>query len=112
MRYLSRKEEVILLAVWKLQDNAYGVTIRTYIEKMTGRKWLFGAIYSPLGRLVQNGYVESFESDPVAERGGRRKILYRLTERGKQELLNLNEMNKALWGDIPPLAEDLQENEL
>lgn len=112
MRFLSRKEEIILLAVWKLQDNAYGVTIRKYIEKMTGRKWLFGAIYSPLGRLVQNGYVESNESDPLPERGGRRKILYRLTEQGKQVLLELNEINTALWSDIPPLTEDLQENEL
>ena len=47
MKILSRKEELILLAVWKLQGNAYGVTIREYIEKMTGLKWVFGAIYSP-----------------------------------------------------------------
>lgn len=112
MRFLSRKEEIILLAVWKLQDNAYGVTIRAYIEKMTGRKWLFGAIYSPLGRLVQNGYVESFESDPIPERGGRRKILYQLTKQGRQELLRLNEMNRTLWSDLPPLTENLQEYEL
>jgi hypothetical protein len=46
MRLLSRKEELILLAVWKLQDRhqAYGVTIREYIEKMSGIRWLFGAI--------------------------------------------------------------------
>lgn len=112
MKFLSRKEEIILLAVWKLQGNAYGVTIREYIEKMTGRKWLFGAIYSPLGRLVQNGYVESFESDPLPERGGRRKIIYRLSKQGKQALLELNEINTALWSDIPPLTRDIRKNEL
>jgi PadR family transcriptional regulator PadR len=105
MRLLSRKEEMILLAVWKLQneDGAYGVTIRSYIEKMTGIKWLFGAIYGPLGRLVDYGYVESYESAPLPERGGRRKILCRLTEKGKKELMTVKELNSTLWADIPPL---------
>lgn len=104
MRLLSRKEEMILLAIWKLQneDGAYGVTIRSYIERMTGIKWLFGAIYGPLGRLVDYGYVESFESDPLPERGGRRKILYRLTPKGKKELMTVKELNSVLWADIPP----------
>lgn len=104
MRLLSRKEEMILLAVWKLQDNAYGVTIREYIEKMTGVKWLFGAIYNPLGRLVEMGQVESYESDPVPERGGRRKTLYRLTPAGKKELIRIRELNAAMWEDIPSLV--------
>ena len=104
MRLLSRKEEMILLAVWKLQDNAYGVTIREYIEKMTGVKWLFGAIYNPLGRLVEMGQVESYESDPVPERGGRRKTLYRLTPAGKKELIRIRELNAAVWEDIPSLV--------
>jgi PadR family transcriptional regulator PadR len=105
MRLLSRKEEMILLAIWKLQneEGAYGVTIRSYIEKMTRIKWLFGAIYGPLGRLVDYSYVESYESDPLPERGGRRKILYRLTETGKKELITVKEMNSALWADIPSL---------
>lgn len=105
MRLLSRKEEIILLAVWKLenQDGAYGVTIRNYIEEMTGIRWLFGAIYAPLGRLVDYGYVEAVESEPLPERGGRRKILYRITQPGKEALLEVRAMNACLWGDIPPL---------
>jgi DNA-binding PadR family transcriptional regulator len=112
MRFLSRKEEIILLAVWKLQDNAYGVSIREYIVEKTGCNWLFGAIYSPLGRLVDHGYVESYESDPLPERGGRRKILYRLTEYGKKALLELKTINNALWMDIPPLTSNLQKDEV
>ncbi len=105
MRLLSRKEEMILLAIWKLQDNAYGVTIREYIERMTGFKMLFGAIYNPLGRLVDWDYVESFESQPKSERGGRRKTMYRLTRDGKEALVKVRELNTAMWLDIPPLAE-------
>jgi PadR family transcriptional regulator PadR len=108
MKLLSRKEELIMLAVWKLQDGegAYGVTIRQYIERMTGVAWLFGAIYSPLARLVRNGLVEARESDPLPERGGRRKILYRLTEDGKDALRAAKEVNALLWDDAPTLVKD------
>ncbi len=107
MRLLSRKEELILLAVWKLQDQdqAYGVTIREYIEKMSSIRWLFGAIYNPLARLVENGYVESYESEPIPERGGRRKILYRLTTEGKKALLAVKELNASIWSDISSIKE-------
>jgi DNA-binding PadR family transcriptional regulator len=107
MKLLSRKEEMLLLAVWKLQDKegAYGVTIRKHIEAKTGIKWLFGAIYAPLGRLVDTGYVETYTSDPLPERGGRRKILYRLTSAGKDALLKVKEINTALWLDIPRLKD-------
>jgi DNA-binding PadR family transcriptional regulator len=107
MRLLSRKEEMILLAIWKLQENAYGVTIREYIEEMTGVKWLFGAVYNPLGRLVDLGLVASYESDPLPERGGRRKTLYRLTSEGKRSLLRVKALNTALWTDIPSLRENI-----
>jgi PadR family transcriptional regulator PadR len=108
MKLLSRKEELILLAIWTLQDaaGAYGVTIREYIERMTGIAWLFGAIYSPLARLLKNGLVEASESDPLPERGGRRKILYRLTEDGKTALGAMRELNASLWDDAPSLLED------
>lgn len=109
MRLLSRKEEMILLAIWKYQDHndAYGITIRDYIEKKTGIRWMFGAIYGPLGRLVDYGYVESYESDPLPERGGRRKILYRLTSEGIKELEKVYKINAALWADAAPLKNKL-----
>lgn len=112
MRLLSRKEEMILLAIWRLQnqDGAYGVTIREHIEKMTGIKWLFGAIYGPLGRLLDHGYVESYESNPIPERGGRRKTLYRLTPEGTESLLKVKEMSLALWKDIPQLKKSSEES--
>ena len=108
MKLLSRKEELILLAIRKLQDGdgAYGVTIRDYIEKMTGISWLFGAVYSPLARLVRDGLVESCESEPLPERGGRRKILYRLTEEGKSALRATRDLSAAFWDDVPSFLEN------
>ncbi len=108
MKLISRKDELILLAIWKHQDGkgAYGVTIREYIERMTGVAWVFGAIYSPLARLLQTGLVEACESEPLPERGGRRKTLYRLTDGGKSALRAMRDLSTALWDDSPGLAED------
>ena len=108
MRILSRKEELILLAVWKLQDNAYGVTIREYIEKMTGLKWVFGAIYSPLSRLVKQGLVESIECAPLPEKGGRSRMVFGLTPLGKKALHQVRELSTSIWDDVPPLTEDVK----
>ena len=107
MRLLSRKEEIILLAIWKLKENAYGVTIREYIKNSTGVKWQFGAIYDPLGKLLELGYITSIESEPLNERGGRRKILYNLTSAGKKALLTVKEVNSVMWSDISPLKEEM-----
>lgn len=108
MKLLSRKDELILLAIWKLQDaeGAYGVTIREYIKRMTGVAWVFGAIYSPLARLLRNGLVAACESEPLSARGGRRKTLYRLTGEGKSALRAMRDLSETLWDDAPALVED------
>ena len=108
MRLLSRKEEMLLLAIRNLQDEdrAYGITIQDHISQTTGVRWMFGAIYSPLGRLVDHGYVETYESDPLPEPGGRRKILYRLTPAGLRALLDQRRINAALWQAGPNPVEE------
>ena len=98
MRLLSRKEELILLAIRSLEENAYGVTIRDYIKNKAGISIPFGAIYAPLARLVREGLVESCTSDPVSERGGRSKILYQLTPNGMAMLDELEKVHAAMWG--------------
>ncbi len=101
MKMLSRIEEVFLLAIWRLGDNAYGITIQGEVERATDRKWALGAVYAPLDRLRKNRYVETFASAPTAERGGRRKILYRLTPSGKSALAEARKINERTWGTVP-----------
>ncbi len=105
MKYLSRVEEIVLLAVWKLQDNAYGITIKEQVYSDTGVKWRSGAIYAPLGRLLKNGYVTSRSGDPTPERGGRSKIFYDLTPYGKKALVEIQKINEAIWLGIPALEQ-------
>jgi PadR family transcriptional regulator PadR len=103
MNLLSRSEEIILLAIWKLQEDAYGVNIRNLVNDSTGYKWSIGAVYAPLHRLVRKGYVSSSKGDPVPERGGRHKIYYKITSDGKEALTTIKRVNESIWKDAPAL---------
>ena len=74
MDMLSRIEEILLLAIWKLEGNAYGISVREQVERDTGVKWISGAIYAPLNRLKKNGYVRTVQAKGSGERGGREVI--------------------------------------
>ena len=104
MKLLSRSEEIILLAIWQLQDNAYGVTIRGQVKETTGREWSIGAIYAPLHRIEKKGLVRTIEGEPVAERGGRRKIYYIVTDEGKQAMAEIKKVHESIWKDAPSLG--------
>ena len=71
MKLLSRVEELILLTIIKLEDNAYGVTIRDSLNLETGTEWSFGSIYTPLNKLTRKQFVLKSYGDPSPERGGR-----------------------------------------
>lgn len=97
MHLLSRAEEIILMAIVNLKDNAYGIAIRSYVTKATGFKWSIGAVYAPLHRLEEKEHVYTIKGDPVKERGGRSKIYYQVTPQGKEALLRLKNVNENLW---------------
>ena len=101
MRILSRSEEIILATIWKLHDDAYGVAINEYINKHTGLNWKFGSIYTPLGRLVEKGLLDTIEGDPTPERGGRRKLFFKLTNEGEKALIEIQRVHTAIWENMP-----------
>lgn len=100
MNLLSRSEEIVLLTVWKLQGDAYGVTILKHVNEFTGFKWSIGAIYAPLHRLEKKRLVKTVKGEPLPERGGRSKIYYEVTPEGKKALLKIKEVNDAIWRDV------------
>lgn len=102
MKLLSRIEEIILLAIFRLGDEAYGMSIRAEVIAATGKKWLLGAIYGPLGRLHKNGYVTTVRGEPTPERGGRSKVYYRLTREGIAALKEIHRVNSYIWREINP----------
>jgi PadR family transcriptional regulator PadR len=104
MILLSRAEEIILLAVYKQEGNAYGVTIREQVFKDIGRHWSFGVIYKTLKKMKAKGYVKKISSAPVSERGGRSKYFYELTPSGTSALEKIKIVHSSLWNGIKILS--------
>lgn len=104
--YLGDFEQLILLAVLRLKENAYGVPIRQEIEVCAGRSAAIGAVYSTLDRLELKGLVSSHVADPTAERGGRAKRFFRVRPEGllalrqsQQAVRNMMRGLKTVWSD-------------
>jgi DNA-binding PadR family transcriptional regulator len=83
---LGEFEQLILLAILRLGDNAYGVTIRAELADRAGRDVAPGALYTALERLETKGVIKSRMSDPTPQRGGRAKRVVTVTAAGKQAL--------------------------
>ena len=104
MKYLSRNDEILLLAILRLKDDAYGVTIRQEVLERTRKKITFGALWVSLDNLAKKGYITKSVSDPTPTRGGRGKIYYRLTPQGLWALQRVRDLQQNLWAGIPQLS--------
>ncbi|MBV9610900.1 MAG: helix-turn-helix transcriptional regulator [Acidobacteriaceae bacterium] len=96
-------ELMVMLAVIRLRDDAYGVPISKVIEESTGREVLVGSVYAALERLEEKGFVVSAVGEPTPERGGRAKRYFHLTEKGLSQLRHTRSALIKLWRRIPAL---------
>ncbi len=104
MKDLTLTEEMFLLAVWKLKEDAYGVTIRQYVARATGRNYPIGTIYSALDKLARKGYLRKTVGDPTPERGGRSKNYYHITKEGVNALKTAMDLKNMLWDPQTEMA--------
>ena len=100
---LGSLEHVVLLAVMRLGEGAYGVTVRREIENTTGRALSVGAAYATLVRLESKGFVRSYAGEPTAERGGRAKRYVRVTVDGKRALRSTHDAIQKMRAGIKGL---------
>ena len=100
MKGLTKTEETILIAIWRLKDNAYGVTIKNQIKKVTKRDYFYNTLYTTLEQLVRKGYVTKRYGDPTSVRGGKRKIYFDLTNESIKALKNAFAQQKTVWYGI------------
>lgn len=105
--YLGEFEQLVLLSIVRLEDEAYGATIRRAIEERTERSIAIGSIYTTLDRLEGKGFLRSHMGDPTAERGGRRRKLYALTKPGRAALAAAYETWTAMTDGIARKLEAL-----
>lgn len=104
--HLGEFEQLILFALLRLGDDAYGVTVRQEIEGRTGRDVSQGAVYTALGRLEGRGFVSSRTAEATPERGGRRRKYYALEPAGARALHRVySEVQVMASGVVPRLVE-------
>ena len=102
---LGEFEEIILLLVGILADEAYAFHIGEAYTRQTGKSSSIGAIHSTLSRLEQKGFLKSLHSDPTPVRGGRRKRIYRITALGQRALTASRQLRQSLWNQFPGFSD-------
>ena len=100
-RFLAEFELYVMLALARLGDDAYGVSIRREIESKTGRPVSIGAVYATLARLGDKEFVEFRTSDPLPVQGGRSRKYFHLTEDGSDALAHSTEMLTRMMEGVP-----------
>jgi DNA-binding PadR family transcriptional regulator len=101
---LTITEQILLLTLWRLKDEAYGVKIREMVCDYTSRDVAFGTLYNNLDQLIKKGYATSYKGEPTAVRGGKAKVYYQITKEGKKALQAARELQEKLWDGIPEFA--------
>ena len=99
MKNITRKEELILLSILNLNEEAYLVAIAGHLTEVTRKKVSLTSVHMPLSRLEQAGLIIGEYGESTAVRGGRRKKIYRITQRGEEILREHRRITDLLWGD-------------
>lgn len=97
MHNLTRKEEMIMMAIHNLGEEAYLVAITDYLTKLSGKLVNLASAHLPLGRLERAGLIVSKMGEATAVRGGRRKKIYRITKKGFATLETHKRITDQLW---------------
>jgi PadR family transcriptional regulator, regulatory protein PadR len=95
--YIGEFEELVLLTIASLNENAYGVAIKEDIESRSNRTISVGALHSTITRLEEKDLIKSWLGEPTQERGGKRKRYFELTRQGKLSLHHMKDLRDELW---------------
>ena len=99
---ISNFELMVMLALIRLGDDAYGVTISQEIEEHSGHDVALGSVYAALERLQDRGFVSSSVGEPTPERGGRAKKYFKITGKGMKVVPTQPTLTR-LWKGLPKL---------
>jgi PadR family transcriptional regulator PadR len=109
---LGAFEEIVLLTVGALHDNAYGVTIKAELEKQLKKSISIGALYAALQRLEEKSWVNTRVGGITEKQGGRRKQYYDITKEGVLALDNVRSMRNELFDKLPATKIQWLNNEI
>lgn len=97
MTTITRKEELVLLTILNLEDDAYLIAIQEHLSRVLGKPESLTSVHLPLSRLEKKGLILSRLSGATAVRGGRRKKIYRVTREGLRALFAYKRVSDDLW---------------
>ena len=100
MKSLTVLEETVLLAIYRLEEDAYSVTIHLKILKMTGKDMMIGTLFNVLKQLHRKGYIQKRKGKPLQEKGGKGIMFYSLSEKGLEALEQTRKMHNRIWADV------------
>lgn len=100
MNEISKAEEIVLLAIWRLADEAYGVSVRRQIRENTKKDYTYGTLYGLLRQMERKGYIRKIKGEPLPKKGGRSKSYFKLTRTGFRALKDAMELHERMWKDV------------
>lgn len=98
--FLGEFEHLVLLAVVRVGDDAYGMTVRQELERSTGREVTIGAVYSTLDRLEKKGLLSSHRTEPESRPGGRSRRQFVITGEGRGALSESRAFIERMWQGV------------
>ena len=108
MKVLTVLEQIILSAIYSLEDEAFGVAIRKKIKAFTGKSIMYGTLYNALDQLLRKGYIRKTEGKQPTGRGIHGRVYYALTPSGRKSLLSAFKLQRTIWANIPDLIKDYE----
>ena len=100
MKELTKLEELVMMAIWRLKDDAYGVQIKSKVKEIGGREYFYNTSYTTFDQLARKGYIKKHFGEPSAVRGGKRKVYFHVTKEGRRALENAFKRHSRVWAGI------------
>ena len=103
--FLGEFEQLVILALLRLGEDAYGMNVRRELEHTAGRHVTFGTVYGTLDRLEAKGYISSWHADPEPVRGGRARRYFAVSPEGELALARARDMIAKMWDGVQLTSE-------
>ena len=100
MKELTKLEELVMLSIWKLEDEPYGVKIKSKVREISGKEYFYNTLYTTFDQLRRKGYIIKQFGDPTSVRGGKRKVYFHITKEGRRALEKAFERHKRIWDGV------------
>jgi len=112
MKVLTRAEEILLLSILRLKNNAYALAIIREVKKSTGKELSIGSLWVSLDSMRKKGFVDKRMAEENPAKGGRKKVYYSLTSSGVKALREAREFQKFLWYGVEQQLKKIKVEEI